>query len=677
MIDLDNKVTKFLLGIFTVLLIGTIGSGVYYFLKVRETPVKVPNFVSQTRADVNDWMEKNKVDENRVQFDTVFDESVKEGTIMEQSPSAGTKLSKKEKLVLKVSGGSDPNKEFDLPDFKDQKQAEITKWFQDNKFQNVSYVFEKSDTVKQDLFIKTDPSGRKVKRSEKITVTISSGTDKDAEEVIVPDFSTYSKANIQAWGNTNQITITFTETPSTTVAKGKLISQSVKAGTKIKKGSKISITLAGSKEIPYKSFAGQQKSAAEKWCKDNNIKTVFYTLFDGTVKEGLIISQDPYNKAVQEGGTITFYLSAGLVPIDNYTNKTKDEFNNYINGLNTKNNSSAKIKVTIKGVESNQPAGKIVRQLINNNVVKGTVKVAPGSTVIVEVSAPQLNSRTGIRETDFLNHLKSLGLLAGNRTESYHDQYANGVIIENQTGKFPVGTRINYKVSKGKFNPTQAKYQPGAKFSDLQTEVNNANKAGAGYVLNPPTQEGSDTYDSGQIIACTPFEKSMTCRVSNGRYVTVPNVVGQDKDAAAQTLRNAGFNVNVLDGGYDDTKQANIIFAMNPGAGTQVAPGSTVTITFSQGPKPLPTPTPIEQKNLPSGIPLSIYQGQSYDENVAALTTLYNNHGFFNLSFVPVPTGGDNEGDNQNGIESISPEPDGSLVPVDTLITIRVYKPQQ
>jgi membrane peptidoglycan carboxypeptidase len=68
----------------------------------------------------------------------------------------------------------------------------------------------------------------------------------------------------------------------------------------------------------------------------------------------------------------------------------------------------------------------------------------------------------------------------------------------------------------------------------------------------------------------------------NGVQTTVPDVSGQPYDQAARALKQAGFQVT--DGGYRNSGYAvDTVAYTNPGAGTQVASGTPITIYRSNG----------------------------------------------------------------------------------------------
>jgi beta-lactam-binding protein with PASTA domain len=77
--------------------------------------------------------------------------------------------------------------------------------------------------------------------------------------------------------------------------------------------------------------------------------------------------------------------------------------------------------------------------------------------------------------------------------------------------------------------------------------------------------------------------------------VEVPNVVGRPEGRATDILENAGFDVSVEEDAETPSEPGQVL-EQDPGAGTEVARGSTVTITVSryEEPEPTPTETPTE-----------------------------------------------------------------------------------
>jgi serine/threonine-protein kinase len=65
---------------------------------------------------------------------------------------------------------------------------------------------------------------------------------------------------------------------------------------------------------------------------------------------------------------------------------------------------------------------------------------------------------------------------------------------------------------------------------------------------------------------------------SAGAPAQVPTVIGEDEDAAIETLRNGGFAVQVVDRSTTDPSQDGVVIDQRPAAGGSAAAGTSVTI---------------------------------------------------------------------------------------------------
>ena len=115
-----------------------------------------------------------------------------------------------------------------------------------------------------------------------------------------------------------------------------------------------------------------------------------------------------------------------------------------------------------------------------------------------------------------------------------------------------------------------------------------------GLRLGSQSTTPSDSVPEGSIVSQSPKAgseaepgSSVAVTVSSGpSQVTVPDVTGQDWITAAQNLQAAGLSVNRNVTMESSDRPENEVLSTNPEAGTQVPPGTTVTLTTSQGPQP-------------------------------------------------------------------------------------------
>jgi serine/threonine-protein kinase len=78
--------------------------------------------------------------------------------------------------------------------------------------------------------------------------------------------------------------------------------------------------------------------------------------------------------------------------------------------------------------------------------------------------------------------------------------------------------------------------------------------------------------------------------------ISVPDVIGQDFEAASKQLRDQNLQVNKQEQEVDDPTQVGKVTAMDPGANTQVKKNSTITLTVGKAAAQTPIPSVVGQK---------------------------------------------------------------------------------
>jgi eukaryotic-like serine/threonine-protein kinase len=108
------------------------------------------------------------------------------------------------------------------------------------------------------------------------------------------------------------------------------------------------------------------------------------------------------------------------------------------------------------------------------------------------------------------------------------------------------------------------------------------------------SQEASDTIEKGRVIRQSPDAtasvdpgSTVEIVVSSGKPdVQIPDVIGDNKDAASDTLTGLGLRVKLKAEDSDETKDD--VIAVSPDVGSMVSANSVVTLTYSKGPKEVP-----------------------------------------------------------------------------------------
>jgi beta-lactam-binding protein with PASTA domain/tRNA A-37 threonylcarbamoyl transferase component Bud32 len=117
---------------------------------------------------------------------------------------------------------------------------------------------------------------------------------------------------------------------------------------------------------------------------------------------------------------------------------------------------------------------------------------------------------------------------------------------------------------------------------------------GSGLEVGDVTAAASEDVARGRVISQDPQNdekvspgSAVDFVVSAGKpQVTLPDVVGQSKDDAAEQLRGEGLRVVLTQRDVDDPRDQ--VVEMQPPSGTRVADGSKVTLFWSDGPEEVP-----------------------------------------------------------------------------------------
>ena len=208
------------------------------------------------------------------------------------------------------------------------------------------------------------------------------------------------------------------------------------------------------------------------------------------------------------------------------------------------------IDITLKGSESSSKysAGQIMEQ----NIAEGT-KVEVGSSVEVTIAGSGSSGTSG----------SSTSSTAADSTSSTTD---TEVTVPNVVGKDEATARAAIEA--------------------------------AGLTVGTVTEASSDTVTSGLVISQTVAANTKTAKgtkvnlvlSSGASSVKVTDVIGHEQSRAEQELAAAGFQVSVKEA-YSSDVRSGLVISTTPDRGTPAKPGSTVTMTVSQGKEKVTIPS--------------------------------------------------------------------------------------
>jgi eukaryotic-like serine/threonine-protein kinase len=210
-------------------------------------------------------------------------------------------------------------------------------------------------------------------------------------------------------------------------------------------------------------------------------------------------------------------------------------------------------------------------------------RVLKGTDVTLSLSlgraVQQLPKLTGITLDEAQDRILNANMAFGKATEKYSETQPAGIVIASDPKggtNLRFGTVVDLVVSKGR-RPIPVGSWAGKSLDDAQAALEERG------LKVSVSQQYSDSVPEGIVISQNPKEGTLfkgdpvSLLVSLGpELIEVPNVVAFGVDDATSTLQAAGFAVDVQNS--DGYIGLGYVFSMDPGAGTDLPKGSTVTI---------------------------------------------------------------------------------------------------
>jgi eukaryotic-like serine/threonine-protein kinase len=231
-----------------------------------------------------------------------------------------------------------------------------------------------------------------------------------------------------------------------------------------------------------------------------------------------------------------------------------------------------------RAATTEQPPGIVFEQSPREGtrLAKGEEVTITVSTGPPKVAVPNVVGRQFARATEMLTDAE----LRFRATQVFSDQPVGEVLAQNPPGGADVaqGTVVRLRVSKG----VQTVAVPDV--LNQSQDSAEAELEQAGFAVDVVTVESN--VDAGLVVdqepnpgVNAPQGSTVVIEVSEGPpAVSVPDVVGSDRNSARQALRNAGFEVQIEEQETLDPAQDNVVIAQRPEGGTEAEAGTTVTI---------------------------------------------------------------------------------------------------
>lgn len=598
----SSKLNVFL----TILLIAVIGVAVWFGFTMFGNPfsktINAIDFSKMNKTEVEKWVADSGLSADKFNYSYQYDDVVEKDYVVYQSVKEGEAIS--DKLTIIYSNGKDPSGTVDIANqVKNMSYSDAKKWFIQNEYTNVTYTFETSDTYEFGKIISVTPSS--ATKSDAITVTVSYGSSIDSIVTTVPNFSTYSKDEIESWGKEYAIDLDIKYESSDLAAENEFISQSIAAGKEIKGGQSLIITLssgkgsANTKTIPD-SYIGLTEDEFKSKLKElgfTNLAKSNETYYAESLKKDTIYYYE--DGTFDTSRTINYALCAGKYTFDanEFNGKSKSDIEKLVANLKNHNarvNNSA-ISITFTNGDKNvDKQGQAYDCAIDGSKVSCKLYTADGSaTALIPTDGRYL----GASEDKFLSDCKTLGFTnfeKGNIT-FYSTSLKKGTLYSYDDGELSISKTINYSLSEGPytFNASDFNGKTTEAANTAIKSLQNRNARINGTLVSIKFVDGtSDSSKSGQTYDCSNSGATITCKVykggssgggSTGSKATIPsNLLGTSESNFLAKLKSLGFN-NYSKSNltyYSETLPSGTIWSYDDGT---FDTGTTINYALSAG----------------------------------------------------------------------------------------------
>jgi eukaryotic-like serine/threonine-protein kinase len=349
--------------------------------------VEVIDFTGWAIADAQLWSSDKGVN---LQIDQKYDDKIESGKIISQSPAKGAKEPKGGFVKLTVSKGHDLTVTLPLPDLMKMTMEEVQAWADANFMTKVRITTEFNDDVESGKVISYEINDNtvvdNVSRNTPIYVIVSKGKeDTSAVLITVPDFKQKTVAESYSFAQENGIVLEIVDQFDDYAPKGSVLSQSVKADEKMRKGDKITLTVSKGKKILVPDFSKDSKQKATAETAQLGISAAFVEKYSSQ-PAGEFISQSLAASSVYEDGDVLEldYSLGNSIVVANYVGQMRDAIDTWAKGLNDQ---GADITVSVSSTQSDSPKGTILYQSKANTTVgiQATIRITVSLGKVVSV----------------------------------------------------------------------------------------------------------------------------------------------------------------------------------------------------------------------------------------------------------------------------------------------------
>ena len=191
--------------------------------------IKIPNLKGMTMTEITEWVIKNKL---KLEFKDKYDDSIEENAVISANYKEGDVVSEGTEIVVTVSRGK-----LVMPKF--SSYNEFKEWAEKYEVRYEEQREFNSDVKAGEVIKYSYNVGDTIKNNDSIVVTVSNG-----KAATVPSVAGLTKDAAATKLKNAGFGYSFVYSYSSSVAKGKVIKQSISSGSKVAEGTTITVTVS-------------------------------------------------------------------------------------------------------------------------------------------------------------------------------------------------------------------------------------------------------------------------------------------------------------------------------------------------------------------------------------------------------------------------------------------------
>ena len=292
-----------------------------------EETIPLPDFSVLSQEEARNWIDENKAE--NLQIVTEYSDDVEEGSFIKftirDTGIDESEYQRKDSAAVYYSKGVEVfEKNITIPNFVGMPKEEVEKWAESNEIE-MTYEEMDSDTIEAGQIIsQSEPAEEKIAKRDKMEVVVSAG-----KAAVVPNFAELTAE--EAMTAYPDLEVRVKEQFHADVSYGRLIAQSVEAGTKLTDKDDKSVTVTYSLGKPFLGdFRGQIEGELpriffdEYQSKGANIKYIVKYVYAPEVK-GTVVGMSKFNEFVSMTYTVEIRVSNNISAPPNPGDFIEDE----------------------------------------------------------------------------------------------------------------------------------------------------------------------------------------------------------------------------------------------------------------------------------------------------------------------------------------------------------------